>query len=182
MSREGGFSLIELLIVVGIMLIVAAIAIPSLLRSRMAANEASAAHSLKQIGTANTLYSTLYEQGYAGRLAYLGPTSGACAAVSSGCADFLDSALSGVNPVTANPVKSGYRFTYYPANPNPDPANPNPTWAVVATPTGPGSTGVSTFCFDNSNIIWKDSSGGLNTATPAGCAATWPVGGNVGPT
>ena len=69
--------MIELLIVVAIILILAAIAVPNLLRSKMAANEASAAASLRQISTANAIYSTVYSIGYAGILANLGPMGGA---------------------------------------------------------------------------------------------------------
>src|SRR3990170_6130745 len=72
-SNTRGFSLIELLIVVAIILIIAAIAIPNLLRSRMAANESSAAGALRTIGTANVSYSSTYNAGYAGALSDLGP-------------------------------------------------------------------------------------------------------------
>src|SRR3989304_5867850 len=82
-GEKWGFSLIELLIVVPIILIVAAIAIPNLLRARMAANEASAASALKLIGTANAGYAASYGQGYAGGLAQLGPPGGGCARISS---------------------------------------------------------------------------------------------------
>ncbi len=76
MSRQHGFSLIELLIVVAIILVIAAIAVPNLIRSRMAANEASAASSLRTIGDANVLYLSLFGVGFAGELAHLGPPSG----------------------------------------------------------------------------------------------------------
>ena len=68
-----GFSLIELLIVVAIILIIAAIAIPNLLRSRIAANQASAVGSLRTLNTAEVTYASTYNSGYAAALSYLGP-------------------------------------------------------------------------------------------------------------
>src|SRR6516162_5939263 len=100
-SKQKGFSLIELLIVVAIILIIAAIAIPNLLRSRMAANEASAVGSLRTINTAAVTYSTTYGIGYPGTLLMLGPA----ATASSATADLIDSVLSAG-------IKSGYSFTY----------------------------------------------------------------------
>ena len=69
-----GFSLIELLIVVAIILIIAAIAIPNLLRSRIAANQASAVGSLRTFTTAEITYATTYNTGYTSNLGYFGPT------------------------------------------------------------------------------------------------------------
>ena len=69
-----GFSLIELLIVVAIILIIAAIAIPNLLRSRIAANQASAVGSLRTLNTAEITYATTYNTGYTANLRELGPT------------------------------------------------------------------------------------------------------------
>src|SRR5271170_7838159 len=71
-----GFSLIELLIVVAIILIVVAIAVPNLLRSRIAANEASAVENLRTITTASVVYNTTYQNGYPPMLATLGGVSG----------------------------------------------------------------------------------------------------------
>src|SRR5438270_13929942 len=100
-SKEKGFSLIELLIVVAIILIIAAIAIPNLLRSKMAANEASAVASLRTINTSSVAYSTTYGA-YPTNLTNLGPASGA---PSSTTADLVDSVL-------ASGTKSGYTITY----------------------------------------------------------------------
>lgn len=181
MNRQHGFSIIELLIVVAIILIIAGLAIPSLLRSRMSANEAVTASALKTIGTANVLYLSLFRNGYAGSLAELGPPGGSCASVGSGCADLIDATLSGVNPATPSPLKSGYRFTYYIPSPTPSPTSPNRTWAIVATPVSSDVSGHSTFCFDHTNVLWKDSSGATTTATASGCSPTWTAGGGIGP-
>ncbi|PYQ41375.1 MAG: pili assembly chaperone, partial [Acidobacteria bacterium] len=76
MRKQKGFSLIELLIVVAIILIIAAIAIPNLLRARMAANESAAASSVRTINTAMVSYITAYPTvGYAATLAALGGAS-----------------------------------------------------------------------------------------------------------
>src|SRR5271168_4856743 len=99
-NKQKGFSLIELLIVVAIILIIAAIAIPNLLRSKMAANEASAVGSLRTLNTACVVYSTTYGT-YPAAIANLGPATTA----TSAAADLVDSVL-------ASTTKSGYNFTF----------------------------------------------------------------------
>src|ERR1700674_4502138 len=104
-TKQKGFSLIELLIVVAIILIIAAIAIPNLMRSKMAANEASAVATLRTYGTAIVEYSTTYGTDPTTNFSELGPA----VTPSSSSADLVD-ALLGV----AAPKKSGYTFTYPP--------------------------------------------------------------------
>src|ERR1035437_4476990 len=105
-NKQKGFSLIELVIVVAIILIIAAIAIPNLLRSKMAANEASAVGSLRTINTASVAYSTTYGN-YPNALSNLA-TNGTA---SSTAADLIDTVLGAG-------TKSGYTFTFLPGASN----------------------------------------------------------------
>ena len=100
-----GFSLIELLIVVAIILIIAAIAIPNLLRSRIAANQASAVGSLRTLNTAEITYSSTYNVGFTSTMNYLAPPATAGANPTSTAAGLIDSVL-------ASGSKSGYSFVY----------------------------------------------------------------------
>lgn len=167
MRKEKGFSLIELLIVVAIILIIAAIAVPNLLRSRMAANESSAAAAERTIGTANVTYSSTYNVGFAGDLANLAPATPPTSAAS----DLLDSVLG----VTV-PVKAGYQFLYTAAVAAPTSTGPNPSFTVVATPVGPGSSGTSTFCLDQTNVVGRDNTGATTAAgTPGSTCGYTPT-------
>jgi len=141
-SREKGFSLIELLIVVAIILIIAAIAIPNLLRSRMAANEASAVGSLRTINTACVTYSTTYGVGFPSQLSYLGSGGGGGTVTSTG-SQLLDDVL-------ASGSKSGYTFTYSAGAAS---GTVIPTYSVTANPITYGQTGLRYFFTDQSGVI-----------------------------
>src|SRR5215469_10601263 len=131
--RERGFSLIELLIVVAIILIIAAIAIPNLVRARLAANESSAASSVRSIGTAEIAYNSTYNAGY-GTLAQLGTPGVPCvASVATAC--LLD-------PVLTTGTKSGYNITVTTLG------GGNTAFVASAVPMNVGVTGQRTFCQD----------------------------------
>jgi type IV pilus assembly protein PilA len=138
--RQKGFSLIELMIVVAIILIIAAIAIPNLLSARMAANESSAVSSIRTINTACITYNMTYNIGFPAALANLGPATLA----DSTAADLIDSAL-----VTG--TKSGYGFVYVSAAP--DASGFINSYALNANPSSPGSSGVRFFYTDQSGVI-----------------------------
>ena len=148
--NQKGFSLIELLIVVAIILIIAAIAIPNLLRSRMAANEASAVGSLRTINTAAVTYSSTYpSNGYPANLSNLG-TSGAATSAS---ADLIDAVLAGG-------TKSGYTFKF-----KGDGNTPSTGYSIVATPVSIGTSGQRGFFTDQSGVIRNDPAGAATSSS-----------------
>jgi type IV pilus assembly protein PilA len=164
-KKEKGFSLIELLIVVAIILIIAAIAIPNLLRARIAANEAAAVGTLRTMNTAAVTYSSTWQNGFPPNLASL---------VYNPIADCTHASLLD-NILAADPAtKSGYTFKYAGTTafaPTACGAAGWQTYAIDATPLTVGTTGQRSFCTDESGVIHYDPTGAPMPATDTGCEA-----------
>ena len=157
-KNKKGFSLIELLIVVTIILIIAAIAIPNLMRSKIQANEAAAVETLRTLTTSGVMYSTTYG-GYPHAISDMGPITGTANATSA-AADLIDSAL-------ASGVKSGYKFTYTVGST--DPGGYVLSYSLTATPVVPGTTGQRSFYSDQSATIRATTTGTADSSsTPIG--------------
>jgi type IV pilus assembly protein PilA len=159
-QREKGFSLIELLIVVAIILIIAAIAIPNLLRARIAANEASAVGSTRTLNTAEVTYSSTYGTGFA-PLASLGGAAGCVAAAATACL---------IDPVLTTGTKTGYTLAAVAATGAGTAVSPFSTYEVNATPLSV-STGTRAFCSDESGVIRYNLTGTAVGTAVGTCAA-----------
>ncbi len=155
-----GFTLIELMIVVAILLVLAALAIPMLLRSKMAANEAAAVGGTRVIIRAEVAYAIAFNSGYSADLFSLGPPAAIGTPPSAARADLIDSSLSGFTPGTTIVTRTGYLYTYTPQGSFPDIT----AYQVTAAPAIPGSTG-NRYLFADQSLVIRSRRGAAATVS-----------------
>ena len=161
MRKVKGFSLIELLIVVAIILIIAAIAIPNLLRAKMAANESSAVASIRTINTAEITYNSTYPAvGYAANLSAMGGIAPCTPTSTAAC--LIDSVLASGN-------KSGYNFTAIGSG-----GPPAVQYYATGIPVVVNQTGIRSFCSFEDAVIRVQPTG-AGVASEAACEALLPL-------
>ena len=160
MKHQSGFTLLELMIVVTLIMIIAAIAIPYLTTSKISANEVSAVASIQAINTAEITYAATYG-GYADSLANLGGPDPCTKSAETAC--LLDQSLAGG-------TKSGYGFIAIGGDPS---GGRNTSYVVGAAPEVFDRTGHRVFCSTDKNVIRVDlnASGSTIPPSPEQCAS-----------
>ena len=154
MKDQRGFTLLELMIVVALIMIIAAIAVPSLTGSKISANEASAVASVRAINTAEVAYQSVYGR-FANSLANLGGAEPCTKSAETAC--LLDQSLAGGE-------KAGYRFAATGGNPN---GGQNTSYVVGAAPDVFDRTGRRLFCSSDKGVIRADLNAGASTSPPS---------------
>jgi type IV pilus assembly protein PilA len=150
-KQQRGFSVVELVVLVAILLVIAAIAMPNLLHSNLSENESTAVTSLRTLNTSCASYSMLYA-GYPRSLSNLGPGG----AANSASADLIDSVL-------ASGAKSGYVFTYTAGAAG---VRGNVLgYSITANPITPGTTGQRGFFTDQSGVIRANTAGAADASS-----------------